>query len=149
MNIPPGPGGFTICFLLYSAGTRGFFVKKYAPGEIRERLVFRLCFLFPRPWQALRLKAESIWVASYFYPAVLLAAWVFVTTPILPSIRTLGALEHVAWSGHPLPVLLRVLRGRITNLEISFHFICLLNHQQGFSLAHSNSAPYFASWALQ
>lgn len=46
MNIPPGLGGFTICFLLYGAGATGFFIKKYAPGEIRERLVFRLCFYF-------------------------------------------------------------------------------------------------------
>lgn len=37
MNIPPSLGGFAICFLLYGAGARGFFVKKYAPGEIRER----------------------------------------------------------------------------------------------------------------
>lgn len=37
MNIPPGLGGFAICFLLYVSGARGFFVKKYAPREIRER----------------------------------------------------------------------------------------------------------------
>lgn len=52
MNILPGLGGFAICFLLYVAGATGFFVKKYAPGEIRERLVFRLCFLFPRAVKA-------------------------------------------------------------------------------------------------
>ena len=32
-----GWAAFWFCFSLYGAGARGFFIKKYAPGEIRER----------------------------------------------------------------------------------------------------------------